>query len=124
MKTTVLTLLVSIFLYYSASAQRQVTHLVLFKLKPGVAKTDERYKTCMKAMREMPAKIKQIENWDMGENFSERPVAFDVGLSAVFASKKDLQIYLAHPVHVEAVAAWKEIADWNIVDFESEKEGN
>lgn len=96
--------------------------MVLFKLKAGIAKTDERYKNSLKLMREMPGKIKQIENWDMGENFSDRPVAFDVGLSAVFASKKDLQAYLAHPAHVEAVAAWKEIADWNIVDFESDKE--
>ena len=122
MKILVLTFLLCISLFFSASAQKQVTHLVLFKLKAGIAKADERYKACLKSMREMPAKIKQIENWDMGENFSDRPVAFDVGLSAVFASKKDLQTYLAHPAHVEAVAAWKEIADWNIVDFESEKE--
>ena len=122
MKIPFFTSLLCIFFFYSASAQKQVTHLVLFKLKTGIAKTDERYKTCLKLMREMPAKIKQIENWDMGENFSDRPIAFDVGLSAVFASKKDLQTYITHPAHVEAVAAWKEIADWNMVDFESEKE--
>jgi hypothetical protein len=54
----------------------------------------------------------------MGENFSQRPIAYDFGLYVVFPSRKKLQNYLTHPAHVEAVEAWKEIADWNIVDYE------
>lgn len=101
-------------------AQKQVTHMVLFKLKPGVLKSDERYKNCLRQLKELPSKISEIQDWDSGENFSDRPVAYDVGLIAEFKSRKDLAKYLAHPDHVAAVNAWKEIADWNIVDFESD----
>lgn len=73
-------------------------------------------------LNDLPRKIPFIADWSAGENFSNRPIAFDYGLHVVFDSKKDLQNYLAHPAHVEAANAWKEIAEWNIADYEEEPE--
>jgi len=103
-------------------AQKQVTHLVLFKFKPGITKKDERYKAALEKLKELPKKITDMEDCSMGENFSQRPIAYDFGLSVVFSSKKKLENYLRHPAHLDAVEAWKEIADWHIVDFEDLEE--
>jgi Stress responsive A/B Barrel Domain len=103
-------------------SQGQVTHLVLFKLKPGIMKTDPRYKEAVSKLNALPGKIRFIADWSAGENFSTRPIAFDFGLHVVFESKKDLQNYLIHPAHIEAVNAWKEIAEWNIADYEEQSE--
>ncbi len=90
----------------------------MFKLKPGIEKSDLRYKEAIKALQQLPQKISNISDWAAGENFSTRPNAYDYGLQVVFESKKDLQNYLVHPAHVEAASLWKEIAEWNITDFE------
>lgn len=103
-------------------SQGQVTHLVLFKLKPGILKSDPRYKEAVMLLNSLPRKIPFIADWSAGENFSTRPIAYDFGLHVVFDSKKDLQNYLTHPSHVEAADAWKEIAEWNIADYEEEAE--
>ena len=104
--------------------QGQVTHLVLFKLKPGILKSDPRYKEAVTLLNALPRKIPFIADWSAGENFSTRPIAFDFGLHVVFDSKKDLQNYLTHPAHVEATNAWKEIAEWNIADYDEEAESS
>jgi len=103
-------------------AQKQVTHLVLFKLKPGITKTDDRYKLALEKLKILPRKISDMKDCNMGENFSQRPIAYDFGLSVVFSSRKKLDQYLNHPEHLEVVTAWKEIADWHIVDFEDMEE--
>lgn len=99
-------------------AQVEVHHLVLFKLKPGVSKTGDRYKAAVKALEALPRSISFISDWRAGENFSTRPIAYDYGLCVVLESRQALQDYLTHPAHVSAANLWKEIADWNIVDFE------
>jgi len=106
------------FLSVVAHGQVQVTHLVLFKLKPGVLKNDEHLLKAIEMLKTLPTKIPFISDWSAGENFSTRPIAYDYGLHAVFESRNDLQQYLVHPAHVEAVNLWKQVADWNIVDFE------
>jgi hypothetical protein len=113
-------LLLSFFLLAAkvSFAQKAVTHLVMFKLKEGISKEDERYKAAYQLLSDLPKKIKNIEDWSFGENFSTRPIAYDLGLVSVFDSKKDLNDYLTHPAHVEAANAMKPLADWHIVDFE------
>jgi len=121
-KFTLISILVFVFLEvfpYKTFGQKQVTHLVLFKLKPGILKTDKKYKEALIKLKELPRKISDIEDFSLGENFSQRPIAYDFGLYVVFPSRKKLQNYLTHPAHMEAVEAWKEIADWNIVDYEN-----
>ena len=122
--TAIFKYLLLIFVLHSSNmfGQKQVTHLVLFKLKQGVTKADDRYKLALTKTKVLPRKIMDMEDCSMGENFSPRPVAYDFGLSVVFSSRKRLENYLIHPAHLEAVEVWKEIADWNIVDFEDLEE--
>jgi hypothetical protein len=107
-----------LWIFHSSSfAQIGLHHLVLFKLKPGVEKSDERFKKAVALLEELPREIPQIIDFRGGENFSERPVAYDYGLMVLLANEKSLQLYLDHPAHKAVAAAWKEIAEWNIADF-------
>lgn len=117
MKTKTLFLLIALALTFSSFAQEGVHHLVLFKLKPGIEKTDERFRAATVLLQELPKEIPQIIDLRAGENFSERPIAADFGLMVLLANEKSLQAYLEHPAHKAAVAVWKEIADWTIADF-------
>ena len=122
MKVLILVVFILTITFWDVLAQKQVTHLVLFKLKPGVSKEDQRFKIAVEKAKNLPRKIKEIEDCSMGENFSTRPIAFDFGLMVVFSSRKNLAAYLVHPFHVELVEIWKEISDWNIVDYEETEE--
>jgi hypothetical protein len=117
MKTKTFFLLIASALTFSSHAQERVHHLVLFKLKPGIEKTDERFRAAIVLLQELPKEIPQIIDLRAGENFSERPIAADYGLMVLVANDKSLQAYLEHPAHKAAVALWKEIADWTIADF-------
>ncbi|HRH33443.1 MAG TPA: Dabb family protein [Catalimonadaceae bacterium] len=103
---------------FSSSGQSKVVHLVLFKLKPGILTTDPRLTACLDTLKNLPTKIPQIQEFTCGKNFSDRSVAFDVGLYSTFASKADLHLYLNHPAHQSAAKAMKEIAEWNVADYE------
>jgi hypothetical protein len=117
MKTKTFFLLIALALTFSSQAQERVHHLVLFKLKPGIEKTDERFRAAIVLLQELSKEIPQIIDLRAGENFSERPIAADYGLLVLLANDKALQVYLEHPAHKAAVAIWKEIADWTIADF-------
>jgi len=57
---------------------------------------------------------------EAGVNFSESPVAYDVGLHTAFKTKEDLGTYQNHPAHVKIVE-WINtgIADSKVIaDFE------
>ena len=117
MKKATFFLLVALAFSFSSYAQEGVHHLVLFKLKPGIEKTDERFRAAIVLLQELPKEIPQIIDLRAGENFSERPIAADYGLMVLVANDKALQAYLEHPAHKAAATAWKEIADWTIADF-------
>ena len=117
MKTKTFFLLIAFALTFSSHAQEGVHHLVLFKLKSGIEKTDERFRAAIVLLQELPKEIPQIIDLRAGENFSQRPIAADYGLMVLVANDKALQAYLEHPAHKAAVLIWKEIADWTIADF-------
>lgn len=114
----ILLTLIFLAIYTASFGQAKVAHLVLFKLKPGINKSDPRFLACLETMKNLPSKIPQILAFSCGENFSDRSVAFDAGLYSTFVNKSDLQVYLNHPSHQDAAKAMKEIAEWNIADFE------
>lgn len=121
MKKNTLLLLLP-FLFWLQPLEAQITHMVMFKLRPGITKTDERYRLAVSKLQDLPSRIKSISDFSAGENFSTRPIAWDYGLIVVLESEKDLQEYLVHPAHLEASNRWKEIAEWHIVDFREEGE--
>ena len=95
-----------------------IRHLVLFKLKAGISRTDPRVLDAVTRMESLPAKLTQIIGWEHGWNFTDRPIAYDYGLSALFATKEDLAYYLPHPDHQELVVGAREVFDWVVCDYE------
>jgi hypothetical protein len=98
-------------------AQQSIHHLVLFKLKPGISKEDQRFVKAVKMLDALPVEIPEIQDFRAGLNFSERPIAVDYGLMVLLSDEKSLKKYIEHPAHQAVAGAWREIADWNIVDF-------
>ncbi len=94
-----------------------ITHLVLFKLKPGIAPDDPRVAAVERMMAELPRQIPVIRGWEYGRNLTPDPEAWDFGLLARFASEADLHAYFDHPAHLPVVALWSEIASLAFVDL-------
>lgn len=96
-----------------------ITHLVMFRLKPGVTRQDPRVAAVVDMMRELPARIPEIREWEVGFNETEDAQAWDFGLRARFASEADLHAYFDHPAHLPVVERWDVVADLAFVDFTS-----
>ena len=95
-----------------------IRHIVLFKLKPGVARDDPRVAQWMDMMRALPKLIPTSVDWEYGWNVTDRPIAYDFGLNSSFRTRDDLMAYLPHPDHQAMVAVAKQVADWVICDYE------
>ena len=94
-------------------------HLVLIKLKPGVARDDPRVPAWEAKVRSLEGKCPGIVRFEYGFNFTDRPVAYDIGINMAFDTRENLVAYGPHPAHQEVVAALREIADWIICDYEA-----
>ncbi|MDI6751079.1 MAG: Dabb family protein [Pseudomonadota bacterium] len=94
-----------------------ITHLVLFKLKPGIAPDDRRFVAVQAAMEALPRKISVIRSWQHGRNLTPDDDAWDYGLVATFDSEADLHAYFEHPEHLPVLAQWNEIASLAFVDL-------
>ena len=95
-----------------------IQHLVLFKLKPGIARDHPVVQQWMQMLPSMPDKIPQILECTYGWNVTDRPIAVDFGMSSLFASVETLHEYLPAPYHQEMVALARQVSDWTICDFE------
>jgi len=98
-----------------------ILHLVLFRLKPGVAGDDERFVRVMAAMEALPGLIADIKLWQHGRHLmpggQPDPQAGDYGLLAGFENESALMNYFEHPAHGPVLAAWEEIADLTYGDL-------
>jgi hypothetical protein len=94
-----------------------IAHLVLFKLKPGVARADARLEAAVAAMDELPRSIPAIQAWEHGPNLTEDAEAWDYGLRATFAGEAELHGYFEHPAHLPVLERWNEIATLAFADF-------
>ena len=98
-----------------------ILHLVLFRLKSGVAPDDPRYLTVRSAMERLPDKIPEIRLWQHGGHMltggAADPLAWDYGLLAGFDDEAALLRYFDHPDHVPVVAAWEQISELVYADF-------
>jgi quinol monooxygenase YgiN len=95
-----------------------IVHLVLFKLKPGIAKNDARVVAAVAQLRSLEGRVGGILEWEVGSNFTERPIASDFALYSTFADRDALAAYVPHPDHQAFVAKMRELADWTLVDYE------
>ncbi|MEU9388469.1 Dabb family protein [Streptomyces sp. NPDC048324] len=94
-----------------------IRHLVLFKLDEGVERDDPRVVAGVAAFRALEGKIPEIRFWELGWNFSDRPIAYDFAINSGFDDPEALRRYLEHPEHQAGVALWKEFATWVVADY-------
>ncbi len=95
-----------------------IRHIVLFKVKDGVAKGDGEVVRAFEALRALEGVIPQIREWQMGENFSARPLAVDFALLSSFDTVEDLGAYIDHEAHRDVVGLLREVCTWQVCDFE------
>jgi hypothetical protein len=80
-----------------------IKHIVMFKLKEsadGLEKA-ENIKRIKSKLEALPEKIEEIKFFEVGVNFSDAGVAYDLVLSSEFESKEALYSYQKHPEHVK-----------------------
>lgn len=94
-----------------------ITHVVLLRLKPGVAVDSDAARAAHAAMQALPALVPQIREWRCGFNRTADPLAYDYVLVSAFDSEADLYAYFDHPDHLKVVACWEPIADLVFGDF-------
>ena len=95
-----------------------IVHIVCFKIEDNSSK-EENLSKMKKLLEELPSKIPQIIDFEVGLNYNESDAAFDVSLYSTFNSKEDLNAYAIHPDHLVVVNFIKTIAtDRVVVDYE------
>ncbi len=80
-----------------------IKHVVMFKFKEFAEGRDKAANCRMlkAGLEGLPAKIKEIKLFDVGVNFFQASVAYDLILISEFESKEDLYSYQKHPEHVK-----------------------
>ena len=88
-----------------------IKHIVFFRLKEtiGAGNKSAQLNELKDRIMSLSTHIKEIENIEVGINFSDREVAYDLALISDFKSKKDLGIYKDHPEHQKLIAYLREI---------------
>ena len=94
-----------------------IKHIVMFKLKEsadGLEKAEniQRIKSKLEAL---PEKINEIKFFEVGINFSNTGVAYDLVLNSEFESKEDLYSYQKHPDHVKVADYVHKVCENRIV---------
>ena len=80
-----------------------IKHIVMWKVKDeheGMNKLELSLEL-KRVLEELPSKINQIREFEVGFNFNPSDAAYDVVLYSSFDSKEDLEIYQKHPDHVK-----------------------
>jgi hypothetical protein len=94
-----------------------IKHIVLFKVRDDVSRDDPRVGGVFGILRALPDRINVIQQWEVGENFSDRPIAVDYSLFSSFPSREDLARYIDHPAHREVVGLLQEVCTWQVCDY-------
>jgi plasmid stabilization system protein ParE len=94
-----------------------IRHIVLFTLREGVAAADERVRNAFAELEGLHDKIGLIREWEVGRNFSGRPIAVDYALNSTFDSREDLDAYIGHEAHQAVVVLLKEVCTWVLCDY-------
>lgn len=83
----------------TASGGKLLRHVVLFKFKETSSAAD--IQKVEKAFRDLPAKIKEIKDFEWGTNNSPENLnqGFTHCFQLSFASEADRAVYLPHPDH-------------------------
>ena len=95
-----------------------VRHVVMWRVKESHNKTDDIQKL-KEALEGLPNKIKEIVDFEVGIDFSNKPEASaDIVLISTFNSSEDLQVYQEHPAHQEVVKIIRSLtSERRLVDY-------
>ena len=80
-----------------------VKHIVMWKLKEE--NREENAKIIKERLEALKAVIPEILHIEVGRNFTDSDMAYDLALYTEFESRQDLEVYQNHPAH-KAVAAF------------------
>lgn len=80
-----------------------IKHIVMFKLKESAEGSDkaENIMALKAKLEALTAQIGEIKFFEVGINFLEASVAYDLVLVSEFESKEALYSYQKHPEHVK-----------------------
>ena len=80
-----------------------IKHIVMFKFKKYAESNNKLGNMQMAKVKleALPAKINEIKFFEVGVNFSDANVAYDLVLVSEFLSKEALFSYQKHPEHVQ-----------------------
>ncbi|MFE2922979.1 Dabb family protein [Streptomyces goshikiensis] len=95
-----------------------IRHVVLFTFKPGVDWSDPRVLEAERTAARVGAEVPELREWRHGRNVSARPIACDFLVDGLLDDMEAVERYLVHPFHQDAIAQWREISDWVMVDVE------
>ncbi|MFG2712106.1 Dabb family protein [Streptomyces goshikiensis] len=95
-----------------------IRHVVLFKFKPGFDWTDPRVLEAERTAARVGGEVPELKEWRHGRNVSTRPIAYDFLVDGLLDDMEAVERYLVHPFHQDAIAQWREISDWVMVDVE------
>jgi hypothetical protein len=72
------------------------------------------------ALEDLPTKIREIIEFEVGLDFNKTDRACDISLYSSFETKEDLKAYAIHPEHLKVVEIVKEVTEYTkVVDYEN-----
>ena len=94
-----------------------IKHIVMFKFKKFAESNNKLGNTQMlkQYLEALPAKINEIKFFQVGVNFSDASVAYDLVLVSEFFSKESLYSYQQHPEHVKVADFVGKVCESRIV---------
>ena len=80
-----------------------IKHIVMFKLKESAEGSDRaaNIKALKAKLEALPASIEEIKFFEVGINFIDASVSYDLALVSEFESKEALYLYQKHPEHLK-----------------------
>ena len=92
-------------------------HVVFFKVKDGSRANAEKVRDALEAMR---GKIEQLRHLEIGIDTLRTERSWDLALLTRFDSRADLEAYAEHPVHLAAIASFRDVRESTcVVDWET-----
>lgn len=94
-----------------------IRHVVMFKLKPDVSKTQR--DEWLEMSRRVHGQIDLVRAYSIGEDLLHLPRSYDVAVVADFDSLDDVRAYADDPAHLSAVELSRSLSEHIAsVDFE------
>ena len=95
-----------------------IVHIVLLKLKPGLARDDQRVQEVFAELAGVGPQVPGVVRWECGWNIARHAAAYDIALLSEFQSQADLDAYGPHPAHVQVGKKLQALTDFAFCDYE------